>query len=377
MHLRRLVTLVVASTLIAAGCGGSDEAAEPSSDTSSSSVSEPADDGADTEGDDTDATADEAAEEEPSASASEPVDDEAAPEDGTEPTTRIVSTAFGDFEVPANPERVVVMNSTLDLATAFDLGVNVIGTLSFSGGRPESSLVSEQEWARIDVLGTSVETSLEAIIAADPDLVLVTPNSEEEFELYAAAVTSVPIVLTNRWQDDARQVADARGQRNEMDVLLDDYQARADELGERIRAENGDTTIAFLRIRPGSLRVHTSVHFAGNILDDVGLQMPEMWRRDVLEDPVDNIMQRVEVISPEQVGLLNDADHIFVAVQGTAVQTEEEVAAARDEILGSALWATLPAVQADRVNFVEGYWIAGTLRAASAALDDLETYFFG
>ncbi|MEM9520070.1 MAG: ABC transporter substrate-binding protein [Actinomycetota bacterium] len=360
--------MLFAPALIASACSSSDTTASSAgaNDDASSNASDASEETEESPSSDTDESSSTGTEEPGDAVEAEP-----------EPTTRIVSTSFGDFEVPTDPRRVVVLNSSLDLPTALDVGANVIGTLSFSGEKPATSLVSDEEWAALEILGTSVETSLERIVAAEPDLVLVPPNSEEEFELYADAVTSVPIVLTNRWQDDARNVADALNKVDEIDELLDDYNARATDLGQRIRAEHGDTTIAFLRIRPGSLRIHTSVHFAGNVLDDVGLSMPEMWRREVLDDPVANIMQRVEVISPEQVGLLSDADHIFVTVQGTAAQSEAEVQQAADDILGSALWATLPAVQTGQVNFVEGYWIAGTLRAADAALGDLEAYFFG
>ncbi|MEM8706519.1 MAG: ABC transporter substrate-binding protein [Actinomycetota bacterium] len=351
---------ILAAALVAAACGSGDD--EPIADAPSAGESaEPATSTAPT----TSTVADR-----DGAASTTTIED-------AEPATRIVSTEFGDFEIPSDPERVVVMNSSLDLPTAFDLGADVIGTLSFSGDKPTTALITDEEWASIEVLGSSVETSIETIVAAEPDLVLVTPNSEEEFQLYAQAVTSVPIVVTGRWQLDALQVADALNELERMDALLADYQERADDLGERIRAAYDDPTIAFFRIRPGSLRIHTSLHFAGNILDDVGLQMPEMWRREFSDDPIQNLMSRVEVISEEQVGLLADADHIFVTVQGSAAQTAAEVQAAADEIFGSALWATLPAVQNDQVNFVDGYWIAGTLRAAEAALDDLEAYFFG
>lgn len=368
-RIRSLTPLLLAASLIAAACGGDSDATSESSGDASPTASTAS--ASDAETSDATTTTTEAAE--------EPDADEPAETTTTEaePTTRVVSTFYGEFEVPSDPQRVVVINPSIDLAAALDVGANVIGTLSLSGEKPSSSLITDEEWDQLEVLGASVDSSLENIIAADPDLVLVAPNSEEEFELYAEALTSVPSVATSVWQNDALFVAEVVNKRDEMQALIDEYQVEADELAQRIDDEFGDPTVAFLRIRPGQLRIHSNLHFAGNIFDDVGLTMQERWVQPVDDDPVENLQRRVELISPEQIGLLADADHIFVLVRGTALQTDAEVEAARDEVLESALWATLPAVQNGDVHFVGDYWGAGTLRAAYAAVADLEAIFFG
>lgn len=353
----------------------SSDATTESSDAGDAEVSETETDASDTDTEsNTSAEAEDDAADAGSAAETEAADTAGEVAGDAEDATRTVTNHIGSFEVPANPERIVVMSPVVDLPAALDVGASVIGTLSLSGDKPSTSMVTDEEWAELQVLGSAVDSSVEAIAAANPDLILVAVSSEAHFDLYSQVASAVPIVLTNRWQDDALQVADAVNKRDEMQALIDDYTTRADEIAERIDTELGDPSAVAIRIRPGSLRVHTSVHFAGNVFEDVGLRVPEMWQREPLDDPSENIGQRLERISPEQIGLLADADHLFVLVQGTSVQTDAEVKAAYEEIVNGSLWATLPAVQNGNVHFVEGYWLAGTLRAAEAAIDDIERY---
>lgn len=355
----RLLGLVVAASLVAAACGGGDDNSSDEADSgeSTNSVTDAAADGSTAEADDDGADG----------AGTEAADDGAE----TEEATRVVATDFGDFEVPADPQRVLILDPVVALPTVLDLGVPVIGTLSTTEGRPPASMVTEDEWGALEVLGTTNAASVEAVAAAEPDLILLQPNSEEEFLLLAEVAPAVPIVLSNRWQDDARQVAEAVGRSDEMEQRLADYQARADEVGAAIDEAVGDPTVVILRIRADQIRVHTSVHFAGNILSDVGMRMPEEWVREPLEDPVANLQQRIERISLEQLGLLATADHIIVLVAGTPSQSADEVAAAVDDVLESALWATLPAVQNDNVHLADAHWLSGSERAAALAVEDV------
>ncbi|MEM8925142.1 MAG: ABC transporter substrate-binding protein [Actinomycetota bacterium] len=354
-NLRRTCALLLVIALLGAGCAGSGDA-------DGSGASADATSAATLEAKTTEAVDDEEA----------VGDEENAGEAAAAPDVRVVETMFGSFEIPADPQRIVVLDPVIALPTALDLGAPVIATQASVQGRPATTLVTEEEWAGLDILGLTGEANLEAIAAADPDLILSSPSTEQEFSLHAQIAPSVPLVLTNVWQDDSRLAAASLGREEEMEVLLDAYTDRADAVAARLDDELGDPAVAVVRIRPDSIRVHTSVHFAGNILDDVGLRMPEEWVRTPLEDPVANLQQRLVRISPEQLGMLDTADHLIVLAQGTPSQSEDDVAAAFEEVTGGDLWQTLPAVQAGNVHLVEGYWLAGSLRAATLAVDDVE-----
>lgn len=88
--------------------------------------------------------------------------------DGAGP--RLVEHVMGTTEVPADPERVVVLD-TPHLDTALSLGVTPVGSVqsdvaeglpAYLGGRTEG----------IEIVGTIEEPDLEAISALDPDLIL-------------------------------------------------------------------------------------------------------------------------------------------------------------------------------------------------------------
>ncbi|MEM7287221.1 MAG: hypothetical protein AAF480_12780, partial [Actinomycetota bacterium] len=79
----------------------------------------------------------------------------------------------------------------------------------------------------------------------------------------------------------------------------------------------------------------------------------------------------------EQLGLIADADYIFILPVGTFAQSQDDVDAAVADVEASALWQTLPAVQGERVEVVGGHWFVGSLRAANTALAEVERFFFG
>lgn len=347
----RIVSSVFVAAFVAAGCGG-DGGGETVAETESAT----------TVGSSTTSPADLAS--------PESVD--------TQPSSITVETDFGVYEVPADPTRLVIMDPTVSLTTALDLGVSVFGTLMTDDLQPPvMSLVTEDEWAQLESVGVLGLANYEAMARAKPDLILAWPRSVEEFELYEAIAPSIPLVPTNDWRDDSRLVAASLGKAEEMEDLLAQYDERASALAQRIDEEIGDPTVAFVRIRPDMIRVHTSVHFAGNVLTDAGLRLPAQWMREIIEDdPVANLSQRVVEISPELVGDLASADYLIVLVKGVSRHSVDEVDAALEVVESSSLWQALPAVRNDQVHFVESHWLVGSMRAAYLGLADLEHFLF-
>lgn len=360
---------------VAAGCGsdGEPSATATATDTATEAPAEAAEE---TGSDSASASAPEsAATDEAEADEATGNDTADAADDGTtdgQGGTRTVVTDFGEFEVPVDLARTVILDPIIALPTALDLGIPVVGTLGTNGGPSTVALVTEEEWADLEILGDTTSSSLEAVAAADPDLILVSPSSVEEFELYAQIAPSVPTVPTNSWKDDARQVGDALGRADQLEDILAAYQRQADALADRIDDELDDPVVALVRVRPDAIRVHTNAHFGGNVILDAGLRIPDEFMREQTDDPVANLRLRVQEISLEQLELLAEADHLIVLVQGTPAQSTEAVAASFESVSDSPLWQALPAVAAGNVHLAEPYWLAGSLRAATAGLNDIE-----
>ncbi|MEM1335316.1 MAG: iron-siderophore ABC transporter substrate-binding protein, partial [Actinomycetota bacterium] len=294
------------------------------------------------------------------------------------PAPIVVDTEFGSFEVPADPERIVVVDPIIALPTALDLGVPIVGTTFAADGTSANELVEPDELAdMVEVAVFGSTTGLESIAAADPDLIIASPGSVEEFELTQQIAPSVPFVVSGEWRDDARLVAEALGAADELDEQIAAYDARAAELAARIDTELGDPSVAVVRVRPDAIRVHTNLHFAGNVVEDAGLRIPDRWTFQRSDDPLENVNNRFVTISPELLGDLADADYIIVMPHGRATDTAEAVQDAFDQVATNPLWQTLPAVQDDNVFVADRYWLAGSRRAAEAALDDLDQFLFG
>ncbi|MEM7091706.1 MAG: ABC transporter substrate-binding protein [Actinomycetota bacterium] len=292
------------------------------------------------------------------------------------PATRVITTPVGDFEIPTDPERIVITDTAIGLPTAFDLGVPVYGTWDISGrGTPDGTVLTDEEWVTLEIVGSGTTPNIETLAASAPDLIIHRPILDGDLELLGEVAPVLPVVPTLDWQQDAQLLANALGRGEELADLVADYDARAEALSARIDDELGDPSIAVLRIRPDSMRVHTNLHFSGELLDAVGLRVPDAFTAQPATDRLDSTL--LVRLSLEQIGMLADADYIWILPVGTAVQSQEDVDAAVAEVQANALWQTLPAVQAGRVDVLGSYWFVGSLRAATWSLDDIERMLFG
>ncbi|MFD2878728.1 hypothetical protein ACFTAO_26435 [Paenibacillus rhizoplanae] len=99
-----------------------------------------------------------------------------------EAQTRTISTVKGDVEVPADPQRVVVLYLLGDVLA---LGIKPIGVSDVSEGA-----AFENELKDVQKLGTWFEASPEVVLSLEPDLIIV-PSEET----YAALHDIAPTVL--------------------------------------------------------------------------------------------------------------------------------------------------------------------------------------
>jgi iron complex transport system substrate-binding protein len=84
--------------------------------------------------------------------------------------TRTVTHDRGETEVPAEPQRVVVLDSP-HLDAALSVGVTPVGSAQSSVDEGLPAYLGDRTEG-IDIVGTIEEPDLEAIAALDPDLIL-------------------------------------------------------------------------------------------------------------------------------------------------------------------------------------------------------------
>ena len=137
-----------------------------------------------------------------------------------------VETAFGDVEIPAEPQRVVALGWS-DAETALALGVQPVGAsdwLAFGGEG-----VGPWAQGRYDEAPEVIETlepSLEAVAALQPDLILDTrsPATQERYDALSSIAPTVgqpegvgPYQTT--WQQQLDLVGRALGREEQADQL--------------------------------------------------------------------------------------------------------------------------------------------------------------
>lgn len=279
--------------------------------------------------------------------------------DATGAFPRTVTHAMGETEIPAQPERVVVLDSgELDDVTL--LGIEPVGAVAphfKSGGGFPDYLASMTE-NTVDV-GPMEEPDLEKIAELAPDLILSSKIRHEA--IYADLAAIAPTVFTETtgvaWKENLAVHAEALGLEDEAAGALAAYEAQAAELGTVIEAAYGEVpTVSIVRFVAGPTRLYQKATFSGVILEDVGVARPE-------SQDVDDFALEV---GPEQIDLA-DADFLFVTAADVPENTEQEAA------MDNPLWAEMEAVKNDRVfNVKDEIWMSGIgIQAARLVLADL------
>ncbi|MEU8023934.1 iron-siderophore ABC transporter substrate-binding protein [Micromonospora harpali] len=277
--------------------------------------------------------------------------------------TREITHAMGTTKVPAEPKRVVVLD-TDKIDTALSLGVTPVGAATAGEARSWPTYFGEEKLAGIKEVGVLTEPDLEAINALKPDLILGSKFRQEKFYDELAAIA--PTVFTEKvgitWKENFLLDGQALGKEQQAKDLLAAYEKRAKDFGAKL-GDAADRTVSIVRFIPGAIRVYGPDSFSGIVVGDTGLGRPERQQLAGKED------KRFDLVSAERVNEV-DADVIFVTAYG------EKAAAEQATVTGGTLWKGLSAVKAGRAHVVsDETWMTGIgVGAANKIIDDLEKY---
>ncbi|WP_040711044.1 ABC transporter substrate-binding protein [Nocardiopsis potens] len=202
--------------------------------------------------------------------------------------TRTVEHARGTTEVPADPQRVVVLEP-VQLDTAVALGTAPVGAAVLDETEGAPAYLGD-EAAGVQTVGTVAEPNLEEIAALEPDLVLGTESRHSA--LYDRLSDVAPTVFmetqADPWQDNVGLVARALGDEEGAEELLGDYRDRCEEVAGK--HETDGKTAQLIRPRDDVLTLYGPTSFAGSTLECAGFATPEHEWEDISLD-----------VSPERV----------------------------------------------------------------------------
>lgn len=254
-----------------------------------------------------------------------------------ESETRVVETVKGEVEIPANPQRIVdISGSSEELSL---LGHKVVGTANVDSYDTENvPAYMKESLGDAKVVGHSMmETAdIEAILACEPDLIIMAPRQEKIYdELKEIAPTVILEDQSNDWEAKLKDVAKLFGQEDEAQAWLDEYYKKAEELGKEIKKANGeDTTYLTVLASSGSFMVFTEGGIGTVLKDDMKLPQPaNMPEQDSITLPTVTMEGLSEI----------DADHIIV------IATESDKA----DLAASSVWSEIRAVKEGNVTILD------------------------
>jgi iron complex transport system substrate-binding protein len=203
---------------------------------------------------------------------------------------RTVAHARGETAVPADPQRIVVLEPVL-LDTAVALGAVPAGAAVLSEATGVPSYLGEPARG-ITVVGTVAAPDLERIAALQPDLVLGTESRHAGLydQLSAIAPTAFLASQADPWQDNVRFAGRALGREEQTEQLLEDYATRCAEVA-RTHGTQGRTA-QLIRPRDGLLTLYGPTSFAGSTLECAGLTLPPRdWEDSISVDLSPELVQ--------------------------------------------------------------------------------------
>ena len=243
--------------------------------------------------------------------------------------TMVVTDVRGEVEIPSNPKRIVDLSGSSDILSI--LGYDVVGTAN-SDGYDYTKFPSylEDTLAGAEILGYSMQDTMdiEAVMNLNPDLIVISTVQEKMYDQLSEIAPTVMIQLEAlNWKDDVRNLAKVFGKEDVAEAWLTNYETKAKEAGDKIKAEYGeDTTYLSILEGQGSFYVFDSAGFGDVLYNDMQLAKPAGM-------PEQSNMQ-LPVVNYEGLATIK-ADYIFTMAK------EEQVA----QIENNSIWKSLPAVK--------------------------------
>lgn len=179
--------------------------------------------------------------------------------------TQIIQSAFGETEIPINPQRIVIVQANfLDLALAIDL--EPVGSTYWGGAGGIQDYLREDAPENMEVVGNDDEPNFEAIANLNPDLIIGDEAVEENLEKFeaiapVAAIASRDAEGSNSWRDQLTALAEITGREDKAAEVIKEADESIEQLDANID-EPGQRTM-LLRIRDDQVRQYLPDSFVG------------------------------------------------------------------------------------------------------------------
>lgn len=296
----------------------------------------------------------------PAATTAQPATTEQTASAEQEAKTKVVRDAFGDVEIPVKPQRVAAIYQE-DFLKA--LGVTpVVQWYHPAWGK--------QDYLGLDAPLFDITGSLEALLAATPDLIIVDGYADakkyEEFSKIAPTY-KLPDELRNDTIGRLKKIAEVLGIPEKADEAIQKYNAKIEDTKTKLQAAIGKETVAVVRLNVGN-KPTLALFGDGNVY--TGMLYKELG----LEPYAPAKNQETHVVLTEEAIPAIDADHIILFPSNGTWTSEENKDALK--ILETPIWKSVAAVKKGNVYPMERtHWQSGAILANMMKADDLVKAF--
>lgn len=275
---------------------------------------------------------------------------------GVEGSIRPVGHSEGITEVPADPMRVVVLDpSALDATCALGVWERVVGASTLNPsfrGDGDQELYLGTGIAEIPTVGTVGAPDIDAIVGLEPDLIIGSDSLGPE--LYGSLTDIAPTVFTSTeegWKGAFLQSAAALGRGGTAFDELARFSADAEQVGRDVNANQ--TQASVVRFLPDSIVTDGRSSFAGEVLDEIGVQRPPSQRDAATTVPADDVAGA-------------EGDIVYVRFDGDDGESFGK------SVMTSDAWEGLGAAKDGRIFVVnDTVWSGSGVIAARAILADV------
>ncbi|MGB3337465.1 MAG: ABC transporter substrate-binding protein [Devosia sp.] len=255
-------------------------------------------------------------------------------------TTKTITTEFGSYDVPTDPQRVVLMGNRIDLELMLALGIRPVAMgIEFNFINSHADTVAP--WVPFDPQGVETfpafDVTAEQILSYEPDLIVSRLNASTWNQPRTDALRNVaPFIPTGilPWREELARIAGWLGREAQQAEALARYEKLCDEVRGRHEAKLATAHVAFGSIEPPQVWLTdlTADAPAAQALADLGGQA------FMLPPDMATYEGGWTAISPENLGLMSEADALLF--WGPTPEVFEEFHSS------TPLWDRLPAVEA-------------------------------
>lgn len=277
------------------------------------------------------------------------------------PTERTLTDAMGhDVTIPANPERVIASYLEDHLVT---LGVKPAAQWSSHNG---SGLQDYLQKDLKGIPGIASDLPFEAVASFSPDLIIIGSQSSVEGEKYEQYNKIAPTYvlgddINKDWRQALLKIGEILNLSDKAQKALDDYDAKAKEIKEKVTSATGGTkSAAALWLFNNKFYIVSENVSSGDVMyNELGLVKPEVVK-EVSARATGNWSE----ISLEKIAAM-DADYLFL------VNSDKGAGA---EALQDAVWQSIPAVKNGDVYEFESTrsWLYSGVQANTQILEDIQ-----